>query len=162
MDQGLGSPGNFSTSGHQLLLCTREMMLLTQLAPGASWQGSSLSVPSLSPLPFTTLGCSLACCCCRGSWEPDQRRPRGQRKRLYRAARQPCLAGKWRVVHGHLTKLLHRCDRSLFLYHYICPMMVGWHHQFNNGHELGKLRETVRDRECLVCYSPWLQRAGHD
>ena len=31
--------------------------------------------------------------------------------------------------------------------------MVGWHYQFN-GHELGKLQETVRDGG-LVCCGPW-------
>ena len=31
--------------------------------------------------------------------------------------------------------------------------MVGWHHRFN-AHELGKLREMVKDRS-LACRSPW-------
>ena len=36
--------------------------------------------------------------------------------------------------------------------------MVGWHHRFN-GHDLGKLREMVRDREA---WSATVHVGGHD
>ena len=39
--------------------------------------------------------------------------------------------------------------------------MVGWHHRLS-GHELGKLQETVKDREALRAAVPWGHRVGHD
>ena len=36
--------------------------------------------------------------------------------------------------------------------------MVGWHHQFR-GHELGKLQETVRDREAGMLQSMGLKQS---
>ena len=71
---------------------------------------------------------------------------------------------------NHTCQCSQAGDSEMFNFLNICILklkrvtddeMVGWHHQFN-GHELGKLQETVRDREAGVLQSMGLQTVGHD
>ena len=39
--------------------------------------------------------------------------------------------------------------------------MVGWHQQLD-GHELGKAPVVGDGQGSLACWSPWVQRVGHD
>lgn len=86
------------------LICTRRPQCCVQPAPGTS----VLSLPLPAPFLTSTTPCpGLACCYCRGTQEPDGRRPQGQEGRGHIGQPEsPVCAGKG-TRGGHLTKLLH-------------------------------------------------------